>query len=412
MDNLSQELVDLIIDHVAPEFVDEHSDELYSDWKDHYGEGVGLEFASVARCGLVCKTWLPRSRYRLFSTIQLSNDHESGAENIGSFLNLVATSPLPLSFVQSLDLDLLGGPLNPEDMAKLFNLPVLTSLRLRTPDGCSPHFYPNLARHIPLLAISSPLLSRFHLDLNEDLPLPFLIHLISSLPSLEYLRIGGLCGESCDIINPDPETAPQPTLFPQGLLTLELILSCGAGLLFTWLLSLPAFPIRSLSLSLQLKDRDVPIDASLHPVEEYLCRAGSQLESLSLSLSREFLDEQDYSSIDHSKLERRLLTSASALSTVTFVPSQGASAVPRILSFLPSSHLSTLTIVLEEDEELPWGQIDQALSDPKFETLQRFALEDARAGLKTQVSLLGEEARVAMPLASARGILYSRFSAD
>jgi hypothetical protein len=107
-----------------------------------------------------------------------------------------------------------------------------------------------------------------------------------------------------------------------------------------------------------------------------------------------------------------LLASASALSTLTFAPSQGASAVPRILSFLPSSHLSTLTIVLEEDEELPWNQIDQALSHPKFETLQRFALEDARARLKAQVSLLGEEARAAMPLASARGILYSRFSAD
>jgi len=418
MQTLPPEIVDCIVDHVAlsSELVDEHSEELHPDWKAHFYEGAGLQFASVATCGLVCKTWLPRSRFYLFSTTNLSNDIESGADNMVGFLRLVAASPRPLSFIQSLDLDLLGGSLNDEDMERLLNLPMLTFLRIRTADDCYPfveQFFLDLTPHISLLAINSPLLSSFHLDLNTDLPLPFLIHLLSNLPSLEYLTIGRSNGERYDIVNSDSETVPQPGPFPQGLVMLDLSLACGAGLFFTWLLSLPVLPIpRSLALSLQPRDRDFPIEASLHSIEEYLRRAGSKLQSLSLSLSRNFLDESDYPCVEHSKLERRWLDSASRLSALTFAPSQGALAVPEILSFLPSSRLASLTIVLEEDEELFWGPMDRALSHPKFGTLQRFALEDSRAALKDQVSLLDEEARAAMPLASARGILHSRFSAE
>ncbi|KAJ7268762.1 hypothetical protein B0H12DRAFT_66077 [Mycena haematopus] len=416
MENLPQELVDRIIDHVASNLVDEHSEaygELDSDWKDHYGEGDDQELSSVANCGLVCKTWVPRSRFYLFSKTRLSNDYESGLWNINSFLHLVAGSSLLLSFVQFLDLDLLGGSCNDEDMRRLFNLPMLTSLRLRTANDhylFMEDFYSDLTPHISFLATNSPLLSSFHLDLNMDLPLPFLIHLVSNLPALEHLVIDG---GNYDIVNPDSMTVPPPDSFPRRLRTLNLRLSCGAGLFFAWLLSLPALPIpRSLALSLRLSDRDFPIEASLHPIEEYLRHAGRKLESFSLSLSRDLIDESDYSSIEHSNLERRWLASANRLSTLVFAPSRGAFAVPEILSFLPSSRLSTLTIVLEEDKNLPWGLMDQELSHAKFKTLQQFAVEDARARLKEEVSLLDENARAAMPLASARGILHSRFSAE
>ncbi len=56
-----------------------------------------------------------------------------------------------------------------------------------------------------------------------------------------------------------------------------------------------------------------------------------------------------------------------------------------------------------------WEQLDRALAHPKFEALEMFALEDTLADLKEDISLLGEEARTAMPMANARGILYSRF---
>ncbi|KAF7361690.1 hypothetical protein MVEN_00512500 [Mycena venus] len=386
MQDLPQEIIDRIVDHLALEITDKHSEEVYSDWKDHFHEGDGLEFTSVANCGLISRAWVPRSRFYLFANTNLSNDFESGADNINSFLRLVATSPLPLSFIQSLDLDLLGGPLNDKDMRRLLNLPMLTSLRIRTPDDASSgleEFYPDIKPHIPsLLVTNSPLLSGIHLDLNTDLPLTFFVHFVTNLPLLKYLTVGRTNGESFDIVNPDSETVPPSGSFPQDLLVFDVNLSCGAGLLFAWLLSLPELPIpRSLALSLQPKDRDFPIEASLQPIEEYLRRAGSELESLSLSFSRTFLatlvtDESDY-----------------PLCTLTFAPSQGALAVPEILSLLPSSRLSTLTIVLEEDENVPWEAMDHALSHRKFEPLERFALEDSRAVLKAEVSLLNEEAR-------------------
>ena len=84
-------------------------------------------------------------------------------------------------------------------------------------------------------------------------------------------------------------------------------------------------------------------------------------------------------------LERQWLRSANRLSTLTFAPSQGALAVPEILSVLLSSRLSTLTIVLEEDEDVLWeATLDQALSHQKFETLECYVLKDARAVLKAR----------------------------
>ncbi|KAF8205410.1 hypothetical protein K438DRAFT_1964474 [Mycena galopus ATCC 62051] len=133
MDNLCQELVDLIIDRVAPELVEDSDDDPYTDWRDIGYEGTpGEEFAPVATCGLVCKRWLPRTRFHLFSTTRLSNGIESGTDNMDSFLDLVKASPGPLSFMEFLDLDFWGGNYKDDGLRTLFNLTKLTSLRLRT----------------------------------------------------------------------------------------------------------------------------------------------------------------------------------------------------------------------------------------------------------------------------------------
>ncbi|KAJ7872731.1 hypothetical protein B0H13DRAFT_2059192 [Mycena leptocephala] len=415
---LSQELVDLIIDYLVPEsFLNKHP---YSDSENaESGDDAPRrtwELDSVAMCGLVCKKWLPRSRFHLFSSTKLSN--ETGTDNIQSFFRLLAGSPLPLlSFVQSLDLDLVGGPLRDEEMTRLHNLRILTSMRIRTaafhtPKELQQEFYESLMTHIPFIAIGSPLLSCFHLDLSTDLPLPILIHLVSSMPSLEYLRIGsGNHGEKFDILEIDSETPPTGS-FPPGLLALEVNLARGAGLLFAWLLSLPVLPIlRSLALTLCLMPGEYPLAVSLHPLDIHLRRAGSELESLSLSLSGLLYDPDDDLG-EVFKFERRLLESASRLRVLNFTTSQNASILPEILGFLPASRLSTLTVAVQYsgEEMLPiWEQMDRALAHPKFEALETFALEDTLADLKEDISLLGEEARTAMPMANARGILYSRF---
>jgi hypothetical protein len=115
------------------------------------------------------------------------------------------------------------------------------------------------------------------------------------------------------------------------------------------------------------------------------------------------------------KFERRLLESASRLRVLNFTTSQNASILPEILGFLPASRLSTLTVAVQcsggemQPQYMIWEQLDRALAHPKFEALETFALENTLADLKEDISLLGEEARTAMPMAGARGILYSRF---
>ncbi|KAK7005751.1 hypothetical protein R3P38DRAFT_3039429 [Favolaschia claudopus] len=414
MGDLPQELVD------SSEIPTHHTEELHTDWKNHFHEGFGAEYAPVAKCGLISKLWLPRSRSHLFSTVRLSNDYEFGTDNIKQFLRLVAgsppTIPLLLSYIQFLDLDLLAGPLRDEEMRRvLLRLPMLSGLRLRTPaDDSAPladAFYDSLRPHIPLLAVNSPFLSSFHLALNADVPLPFLIHLLSSLPSLESMTVGTPRNEAFDIVDADSTVVFPGYSFPQNLSTLDLHLSCGTGLFFTWILSiLPELPLlRSLRLSLYPRDSDYPISASLIPIGEYLRRAGSTLESLSLSLSRACIDESDFPSTEQSDLEYQWLGLASGLSDLTFTPSNGALEIPNILSTLPSSRLSELTIALSEVEELPWAEMDLELSRPKFHTLQRFAVEDAQADSKDNLSLFSEAVKKTMPLSKARGILFSRF---
>ncbi|KAJ7474058.1 hypothetical protein FB451DRAFT_987964, partial [Mycena latifolia] len=76
MDDLAQELINQIID--CWEIAD----------KD-----------SMSSCGLVCKLWLPRSRYYLFSTVSVNG------KNLHSFVDLVDSSASPiLSFIRHLTL--------------------------------------------------------------------------------------------------------------------------------------------------------------------------------------------------------------------------------------------------------------------------------------------------------------------
>ncbi|KAJ7834158.1 hypothetical protein B0H13DRAFT_1653387, partial [Mycena leptocephala] len=74
MDGLAQELIDQIIDccNLA-------------------------EKDAMGACGLVCKLWLPRSRYHLFSRVSVNTD------NLHSFVDVLESSSSPiLTFIQHL----------------------------------------------------------------------------------------------------------------------------------------------------------------------------------------------------------------------------------------------------------------------------------------------------------------------
>ncbi len=65
---LSPELVDKIIDevHLFP-----LSDEEFEVDMDKWGNTIYKRLSTLTSCSLVCRTWLPRSRYHIFGTTAL-----------------------------------------------------------------------------------------------------------------------------------------------------------------------------------------------------------------------------------------------------------------------------------------------------------------------------------------------------
>ncbi|KAF7338940.1 Serine/threonine-protein phosphatase [Mycena venus] len=423
MQNFSQELVELVLDYLAPDRIRKREgEELYFD-SEHKVPDCDCDLAFIAGCGLVCRKWLPRSRFHLFSSLALSNKAEK--ENVKSFLEILNFSPFPiLSFIQSLDLDLDSGPLTDQTMARLHHLPNLISLQIRTPRAVNPlEWYQSMRTYIVLLIAVAPLLSRFHLDLKAPVPLSILSHLVSTLPALQYLRIGDSIGYPwgvrADAVG-DSEPVLEAGSFPSGLFTLEIVL--GAWL--RAILPLDGIPSNTAAS---------PAPGSpgfLHPIDAYFQRAGDNLQVLSLSLLCPYADGIPDT---HLELEGRILGSASNLRVLNLKTGQNRpEGVLSVLISISSSKLSELNIELfictdEEDRfwmtwDPTWKQMDRVLAQPKFEALQRFVFEngnvedsedrDSEEAEKKDISLWSAEARAAMPIANARGILHTRFSVE
>ncbi|KAF8189183.1 hypothetical protein K438DRAFT_2145134 [Mycena galopus ATCC 62051] len=81
---------------------------------------------AIKALGLVCKTWLPRTRYRLFSKVSLSHD------NLSSFVDLVEASPLSLlSCIYNLTLCYNGAPPDTELLGRIRSCPNLRSISIQ-----------------------------------------------------------------------------------------------------------------------------------------------------------------------------------------------------------------------------------------------------------------------------------------
>lgn len=81
-----------------------------------------IERRTIADCGLVCKSWLPSSRYRLFADVALND------RTLKRFFTLMETSPFPLpTFIRSLGLSSAALDESP----KLGPLPQVTTLRIK-----------------------------------------------------------------------------------------------------------------------------------------------------------------------------------------------------------------------------------------------------------------------------------------
>ncbi|KAJ7447591.1 hypothetical protein B0H11DRAFT_2082711, partial [Mycena galericulata] len=175
MRDFSQELVDLVIDHVSTRApVDA---EFSLKFPDH--RRIAEDIARVQQCRLVCKAWLPRSSFHVFSTAVLE-----GGDRIRSFVEILETSSLDLlAFIENLHLSFRReddsgtfDPINEQDMAKLNRFPNLVYLSLDAPPASDAsnfkYFHDTFVRtQLPLWRFIAPRVLRLKLNFtpsNED----------------------------------------------------------------------------------------------------------------------------------------------------------------------------------------------------------------------------------------------------
>ncbi|KAF8152853.1 hypothetical protein K438DRAFT_1863947, partial [Mycena galopus ATCC 62051] len=346
-------------------------------------------------CGLVCKRWLPRSRFHLFSRVVLD------AKNLPSFIDIIDANSLPsksihiLSFIQHLQLRFAGRPLDAVLLDRIHDCPNLIGIEIWISD-MSPNpenniqFYRSLQTHLPLLASSSASFSRFDFRLPRNpisgIPVGAIVDIIGSIPSVESVTVHGVYS----YIIPDAEFAQReslPYLRPLHMHTLEIRSYQGVQLLTSAILSQHILPnLRSLTLR-----------AGLDPIEEFIQRVGAQLESLTLS----FLEAPH--SVPTIGRFIRYTTQLRELQVFLLEPSP----ILNILSVLPAYDWDTISFVLINEDPrtvIHWGSIDKALADERFRTLRRFLLNRI-TGVADATPILIPETKMSMPLASTRGII-------
>ncbi|KAJ7726564.1 hypothetical protein DFH07DRAFT_1000760 [Mycena maculata] len=376
MRDFPQEVIDLVLDHVSRQDPEDPEEDEWDSAPD----------PSIALCGLVCKRWLPCSRFHLFYSASLDGFR------LRSLLDILDVSSFqPFSFIRRLTLDFYELlPFEPEHMSRLRDCLNLAWLRLWTSQESDIWLRLFLEAHLPFIGVNCPSLSRLELcSRAETLSVRFLADILTCLPFLEVFTLDA---STSTIIYED---VPASHLFPARLHTLDInVMGVSVEPLFAWFLSLDA-PPRLTSLTLF----DIgPVTRSLLA---YSQSAGSEFKFLSLGPSGRIL-EGPLGILKHATLLQHL-----------DLYRQPISEVPNILSTLPSSHLRTVIICVQpvgfsriHFDSVPYALIDEALADPRFRSLEMFSLEEYLFIDDTNVSMISPQAKALMPLAAARGILY------
>ncbi|KAJ7699045.1 hypothetical protein B0H17DRAFT_1049987 [Mycena rosella] len=373
---LPQELVDLILG------------ELQTDEFDFLGRHT------IARCGLVCRNWLPLSRTHLFAHVILND------RSIKKLLSVVAASSFPiLTFIRAVTLTVNAAQYKAFKTVfhQLGSLPQATTLRTsnlftfaENSDFLSTHF-----PHISVLVFR-----------HKDAPFLEVLNAASPFPSFK-----SLCLESVGFPPlPHESLASEPRIPPHwDSLTLGFMTHRDIENLFEALLSLDTIPILS-SLSIYSRKPKKHVDrlgSHLPPdfleenafefLQGYLCHIGSRLRHLKLE------SENAHSYIALPALEHNTGLESLALQ---FNYGPGTDILPtllRVLSHLHAPRLSTVTVdvvshvhptIVPEE----WHALDRALADECFEGLRTFTM-------RTPWAELEEELPGHMPLSRARGIL-------
>ncbi|KAJ7259876.1 hypothetical protein C8J57DRAFT_492378 [Mycena rebaudengoi] len=363
MRSITPELVDYIIDHLAD--ID------------------SAEGDAVKAAGLVCRQWLLRSRFHLFSEVLLVPDRAA------FFFSVVDTSSLDLLFfVQELLLDFTSDESFEEahilrlaaSCPNLSRLYIENGEYIESEDDIETRFnwlqseISFIGRHLTSITL---LQWQFH-----HFPLREMMDIIAEFSSLETLELIGDCISL-------PVYMQLQCALPPHLRALALYVSDGSGHLFNHISSLPSLPtLHSLTLDAESLNQEHAFAAA----KAYLQNAGSKLRSFKLFLSEGSREELDFqTSALHSAVNLQ------SLELHVMEPSH----VLEALNKLVSSSLTKIRVNSVGETVLSWGDIDKALASPQFHSLKRFYGSHQNVPMTTV-----PEVQAQMSLAVARRILF------
>ncbi|KAJ7464521.1 hypothetical protein FB451DRAFT_1403192 [Mycena latifolia] len=329
-----------------------------------------VEKQTIARCGLVCRNWLPFSRYHFFAQVFLDD------RNMKPFLRMVETSPFSIpSFIRSIALHFRRGDRSLDQGLRLLGpLPQVTTLRIFMPHAV-------FASNSALFAASFAYLSTLVFRGYEYSPHNFL-SAVTSFPLLTSLRL-----ESVTFSDEPVSSALQ---FPPHCRSLTLYLTMtDIERWFRAFLSLDTIPVVS---SLTVRGMFTSEDSFFG---RYLRHIGDGMHHLRF--------EFDLYTVP-TRIAPTCLRYSSGLRNLELAY-HGDWDLPEgilgILSHLQTTRLAVVTIIdnvitkISRDE---WPPIDQALADERFSNLESFTVQTARPYVREYVLAL-------MSLSQSRGIL-------
>ncbi|KAJ7062129.1 hypothetical protein C8F01DRAFT_1251944 [Mycena amicta] len=345
---------------------------------------------TLASCGLVCRSWLPSSRYHLYSDILLT------AQNASAFTAILASTPHIALLVRKVQIRFSDATLR-ELVPILSELPRTTSLAFRpTKDEVARNLTPALLQPVLLDATRIEHLT-FDFKSRFD-SLRQVIDCVCLCPQLVSLELGGSWLRMGDFDNADLGGGGGGIQLPRALRALTL--TCDLDYILRWFLQLEngAIPdIETLVLH-HIVRREVPAIAA------YLQRAGPTLRSLSLL----FRDND---------APGRLANQVDFMHNPNLLQLALEGTTPHILAcllnLLPQLKLERLTLTLRHAsyypdamqilEEFPWTVLDGALVDsPHLKRLEVVVLDP----LTRQVlPALAAFVRERLPCVAAAGIL-------
>ncbi|KAJ7143701.1 hypothetical protein C8R44DRAFT_724736 [Mycena epipterygia] len=341
------------------------------------------DLATLASCGLVCRSWLPSSRYHLFSSISLNEN------NAASFLAISKSSLTNIpAVVREVELHF--------SRESLPNLISILSLLTQTKRLRLLPLRDEVAYADVVARVGSDWASRMNI-LHKFDSFAQVLDCICLCPQLQSLEIRGVWKEMGDL--------SLLSSLPKSLRTLDL--TCDLDFFLSWLLTLDEIPqISDLTLR-SIRVGEIPV------VTNHLRILGSALESLKLTfqdydapvvLSRK-MDLTKNKNLKNLSLEGRALGTLASLSEAVYqMHAPGVEALSiriRNRNDAPEGRQACLTY--------PWAIMDNMFTGPTYQSMRSFSVDVIETSTHRDIRERDVIAYISgqMPLLRARGMLVT-----